>query len=92
MTDPSDGFANIEDRGRSLFVRVTRPGGRGSVPAVISREALEDHFGAGDGDKDLASAYLAHQEAINAKVFEFDPLGSVYTTDYPMLLGANDFG
>lgn len=88
--DPVDTFASLEDRGSKLFVRVKRSGG-GSVPAVISREALVDHFAAGEGPRDLAHAYLAHQQVINEKVLQLDPSGSVYTDSNPMLLGTGDF-
>jgi len=86
-----DGFANLEDRGSTLFVRVSRMDGERSVPVAIARAALEAHFGAGQGEKDLAHAYLSHQATINAKVLELAPAGDVYTDASPMLLGAGDF-
>ena len=85
-----ESFAALEDRGRALFVRVNRAGG-GSVPVSITREALEDRFEAGPGEKDLARAYLAHQQRINARIAELDPAGDVYTDSFPLLLGTNDF-
>ncbi|MDR6890927.1 MULTISPECIES: hypothetical protein [Variovorax] len=84
-------FANLEDRGSTLFVRVKRINGEGSVPVVIARAALEAHFGAGQGEKDLAHAYLANLATINTKVLELAPAGDVYTDANPMLLGAADF-
>jgi hypothetical protein len=83
-------FANLEDRGSTLFVRVSRMDQR-SVPVAIARAALEAHFGAGQGKKDLAHAYLSHWATINAKVLELAPAGDVYTDANPMLLGAGDF-
>lgn len=88
--DARASFAILEDRGRALFVRVNRAGG-GSVPVSITREALEDHFEAGPGEEDLARAYLAHQQRINAKIAELDPAGDVYTDSFPLLLATNDF-
>ncbi|WP_431113350.1 hypothetical protein [Variovorax paradoxus] len=88
---PPDGFANLEDRGSTLFVRVSRMDNQRSVPVAIARAALEAHFGAGEGEKDLAHAYLSHRPTINAKVLELAPAGDVYTDANPMLLGAGDF-
>lgn len=85
-----EAILHLEDRGDRLFVRVKRSTG-GSVPVTISREALEDRFGAGPGSNDLVQAYIAHQEIINAKVAELDPAGNLYTDSFPMLLGAVDF-
>jgi hypothetical protein len=84
-------FANLEDKGSTLFVRVKRIDGERSVPVVVARAALEAHFGAGQGERDLARAYLAHRATINAKVLELAPVGDVYTDANPMLLGAGDF-
>jgi hypothetical protein len=89
-TNSVETFACLEDRGSKLFVRVKRADG-GSVPAVISREALVDHFAAGEGPRDLAHAYLSHQHVINEKVLQLDPSGSVYSDSNPMLLGTGDF-
>jgi len=86
-----EGFENLEDRGSVLFVRVKRIDGERSVPVVVARAALEAHFGAAQGKKDLANAYLAHRATINAKVLELAPAGDVYTDANPMLLGAGDF-
>lgn len=52
---------------------------------------MEDHFGAGPGEKCLAAAFLAHREAVNPKVVELAPAGDVYTTENPMRLGTGDF-
>lgn len=86
-----DDFANLEDRGGTLFVRVRRIDGEKSVPVAIARAASEAHFGAGQGEKDLARAYRVHRATINAKVWELAPAGDVYTDANPMLLGAGDF-
>jgi hypothetical protein len=88
---PRADFVNLEDRGSTLFVRVSRIDGERSVPVAIARAALETHFGAGQGEKDLAHAYLSHRATINAKVIELAPAGDVYTDANPMLLGAGDF-
>lgn len=89
--DTGGGFVNLEDRGSTLFVRVKRTERVGSVPVVVGRAALEEHFAAGKGEKGLAQAYLANRKAINAKVLELAPTGDVYTDSNPMLLGAGDF-
>ncbi|MET3441071.1 hypothetical protein ABIC94_001826 [Variovorax paradoxus] len=86
-----DDFANLEDKGSTLFVRVKRINGERSVPVVIARAALEAHFGAGQGEKDLAHAYLANLATINTKVLALAPAGDVYTDTNPMLLGTSDF-
>lgn len=83
-------YENLEDKGGCLTVRVRRPGG-GSVPVRIAREAMEDHFGAGRGEKSLADAFIAHREAILAKVAELAPSGDLYTTENPMRLDVDDF-
>jgi hypothetical protein len=86
---PVSGFANLEDKGGWLTFRVTRAGG--SIPVRITRETMEDHFGAGPGDKGLAEAYLQHGETINAKVLELAPAGDVYSTENPLKLSTGDF-
>ncbi len=88
--DVRSDFANLEDKGGWLTVRVRRSSG-GSVPVRIARAAMEDHFGAGPGEKGLAEAFLAHREAIDAKVLELAPSGDLYTTENPMRLGTGDF-
>jgi len=52
---------------------------------------MEDHFGAGTGEKGLAEAYLQHSETINAKVLELAPAGDVYSTENPLKLSTGDF-
>ena len=84
-------FLNIEDKGGWLFVRIRRLNG-GSIPVRIARDAMESCFGAAREGKSLVDAYLENSGAINAKVWELDPSGNLYTTDFPMLLGASDFG
>lgn len=83
-------FVNLEDRGSTLFVRIRRADG-GSVPVLISREVFEVHFALAGEKTGLAQAYLAHQESINAKALELDPLGSLYSDSFPMHLGVGDF-
>lgn len=89
--DVQSAFANLEDKGGWLTVRVKRSSG-GSIPVRIAREAMEEHFGAGQGERSLADAFLAHREAIDAKVLELAPSGDLYTTENPMRLGVGDFG
>ncbi|MDM0085552.1 hypothetical protein QTI17_33680 [Variovorax sp. J31P179] len=86
---PLGSFANLEDKGGWLSFRVARAGG--SIPVRATREAMEDHFGAGPGEKGLAEAYLRHSQAINAKVLELAPAGDVYSTENPLKLSTGDF-
>jgi hypothetical protein len=84
-----DSFANLEDKGSWLTFRVTRGGS--SIPVRITREAMEDHFEAGKGEKSLAEAYLRHSETINAKALELAPSGDMYSTENPLRLSTADF-
>jgi hypothetical protein len=86
---PLDSFANLEDKGGWLTFRVTRAAR--SIPVRITREAMEDHFGAGPGEKGLAEAYLQYSVTINAKVLELAPSGDVYSTENPLKLSTGDF-
>ena len=86
---PPVGFANLEDKGGWLTFRVTRA--TGSIPVRITREAMENHFGAGPGEKGLAEAYRQHSVTINAKALELAPSGDLYSTENPLKLSTGDF-
>lgn len=87
---------DFEDLGETLNVRIETPQGR--IPLVISREAMEDHFGAGKlvpgavaEDFSLAKAFARHEEQITAKAIERMQPGEVYNRDNPLRLRTADF-
>ena len=84
-----------EDQGETLSISIQTADGR--VPVVISREAMEDHFGAdklppGAGaSPSLVQAYHRHEDAINAKAIAKMEPGVAYTRDSPLRLRTGDF-
>lgn len=84
-----DPFLNIEDHGEWLSFEVPHAGG--AIPARISREAMEDHFGAGQGPDALKNAYSLDAEMINARAVDFILPGVTYTRDSPLVLKTEDF-
>lgn len=58
-----------------------------TVEAGISREALEDHFGAGDTAESQHAAYKANRKRIDSKAIECQR----QFPEIPVLLGHADF-
>ncbi|HEX2010267.1 MAG TPA: DUF1488 family protein [Roseateles sp.] len=77
------------DHGEWLNFRAPYDGG--TIPVLISREALEDHFGADHRNNDLVRAFLAHDARIVAKALERASEGGVYTDENPLRLTSGDF-
>lgn len=80
---------NVEDHGEWLSFEVPYSGG--AVPARISREAMEEHFGAGQGPGSLKAAYTLDAEMIKARAGDFILPGVSYTPDSPLVLKTEDF-
>ncbi len=82
-------FLNVEDHGQWLSFEVPHAGG--FIPARISREAMEEHFGAGQGPGSLKESYALDAEMINARAADFIIDGVTYTRDSPLVLNTADF-
>lgn len=80
---------NVEDHGEWLSFEVPHAGG--VIPAKISRGAMEEHFGAGQGPGSLKEAYALDAEMINARAIDCILPGVTYTRDSPLVLKAEDF-
>jgi hypothetical protein len=81
--------SDAEDHGEWLNIRV--PDGSREIVARVSREAMEDHFGAGAGPGSLVVAYRAHEAAIHARVRQRAHSGLQYTAAAPLVLKTQDF-
>lgn len=84
-------LSNAEDHGEWLNIRVQMEDGSSTVPVKISREAMEDHFGAGEGGHGLALAYRKHQQVIHTKVLQKMQISVAYNIDHPIELRTADF-
>lgn len=84
-----ESFLNVEEHDEWLGFDL--PCADGSIPARISREAMEEHFGAGQGPGSLKAAYALDAEMINARAIDFILPGVTYTRDSPLVLKAEDF-
>jgi hypothetical protein len=62
-----------------------------SIPARISKDALEEKFGHVEGAGELLDCYLCNAVMINSTALALAPYGNVYTVDFPMTLGRGDF-
>lgn len=84
-TQPEDG----EDDGEWLHVRMQHRSD--SVPVRISRRALEEHFGALDGQRTLIFLYVNNRELIHRTARAKMNPGERYTAECPLELRASDF-
>lgn len=82
-------FVNLNDEGEWLTFRIAAPGG--TLPVKVSREAMDDHFGAGQEQGGMAQAFVRHQAAIEAKAMSKVQPGAVYTPGRPLELHTADF-
>ncbi|MCX2864602.1 hypothetical protein OOZ63_22480 [Paucibacter sp. PLA-PC-4] len=73
----------------TLNVRIATA--QGAIPLVISREALEDHFGAGAGAYSLIDAFKKHEDVITARALARMVEGETYSRENPLKLGTGDF-
>lgn len=76
---------DVEDHGEWLNFRVD------GVPVQVSREAMEDHFGAGEGTGSLVTAFRIRQAEIVVRVREVLAKGGEYTQQSPLLMRTSDF-
>ncbi|MBS0427153.1 MAG: hypothetical protein JSR41_07680 [Proteobacteria bacterium] len=81
-------YINLEDHGEWFNFRMEGPTGQ-TFPVKVSREVMEDFYGASGGS--LVQAFVQHEQAIRAKVLsKFDP-DAVYTRLNPLELRTTDF-
>lgn len=78
---------HAEDHGESLNFRL--PLGEHHVPIRISREAMEDHFGAASFET-LAHAYRHHAEQIHLRVAPLAGQTPDFTTEHPLVVHSRD--
>lgn len=83
------GSQNIEDHGEWLSFGLSHAGG--TIPVRISREAMEEFFGAVPGPDSLKKAYEQDAEMIHARAADMVVAGVSYTPDNPLVLKMEDF-
>lgn len=82
-------FLDPREEGDTLNIRVMFEGR--TIPVVISREAMQDHFGAEEnGPKSLVSAYAASAQAIDATVLTCAVPGHAYSRSNPLVIHTKD--
>ena len=80
---------NVEDHGEWLSFGLLHAGT--TIPVRISREAMEEFFGAEPGPDSLKKAYEQDAEMIHARAADLVVAGVNYTTDNPLMLKMEDF-
>ncbi|MEO8023426.1 hypothetical protein [Polaromonas sp.] len=80
---------DVIDHGDWLSFGISHAGS--IIPVKISREAMEEHFGASKGPDSLKSAYALDAEMIHARAADMIVAGVAYTPDNPLVLKAEDF-
>ena len=80
----------LTDLGESLDFRLPFKGG--FIPVRISRQAMQDHFGAKEtgGGMALSTAYLANPGKVHERVAPRVNEGASYSSDYPLLISTRD--
>lgn len=81
--------SNVEDHGEWLSFGLLHAGS--TIPVRISREAMEEFFGAERGPDSLKKAYEQDAEMIHARAADLVVAGTSYTPDNPLLLRMEDF-
>ncbi|SFV03723.1 hypothetical protein SAMN05216350_11734 [Polaromonas sp. YR568] len=81
--------SNVEDHGEWLSFGLTHAGK--TIPVRISREAMEEFFGAASGPDSLKKAYELDAEMIHARAVDLVVAGVAYTPDNPLVLKVEDF-
>jgi hypothetical protein len=80
---------NVEDHGEWLSFSLPHAGT--TIPVRISREAMEEFFGAVPGPNSLKKACEQDAEMIHARAVDLVVAGTRYTPDNPLLLSVEDF-
>ena len=83
------GSLNVEDHGEWLSFGLSHAGS--TIPVRISREAMEEFFGAVPEPDSLKKAYERDAEMIHARAADMVVAGMAYTPDNPLVLGMEDF-
>jgi hypothetical protein len=82
-------FLNPKEEGDMLNIRVMFEGR--TIPVLISREAMSDHFGAeGNGPGELVRAYVADSQSIDARVLTRAVPGQPYGPSNPLVIHTKD--
>jgi len=79
----------VEDHGEWLSFGISHAGQ--TIPVRISREAMEEFFGAVAGPDSLKKAYELDAEMIHARAADLVVPGVNYTLDNPLVLKVEDF-
>ena len=82
------GSLNVEDHGDWLGFGISHAGQ--TIPVKISREVMQEFFGAAPGDP-LKKAYELDAEMIHARAADLVVVGTNYTPDNPLVLRMEDF-
>lgn len=80
---------NVEDHGDWLSFGLSHAGT--TIPVRISREAMEEFFGAVPEPESLKKAYARDAEMIHARAADMVVAGVNYTPDNPLILKMEDF-
>ena len=80
---------NVEDHGEWLSFGLLHAGT--TIPVRISREAMEEFFGAVTGPDSLKKAYEQDAEMIHARAADMVVAGVSYTPENPLVLKMEDF-
>jgi hypothetical protein len=80
---------NVEDHGEWLSFGLSHGGT--TIPVRISREAMEEFFGAVPGPGSLKKAYEQDAEMIHARAADMVVAGVSYTPENPLVLKMEDF-
>ncbi|WP_457282185.1 hypothetical protein [Polaromonas sp. P5_D5] len=83
------GSLNVEDHGEWLSFGLSYAGS--TIPVRISREAMEEFFGAVPGPDSLKKAYEQDAEMIHARAADLVVAGVSYTPENPLVLKMEDF-
>ncbi|MFS2032483.1 hypothetical protein ACEN8I_00510 [Polaromonas sp. CT11-55] len=78
----------VEDHGEWLSFGISHAGQ--AIPVKISREVMQEFFGAAPGDS-LKKAYELDAEMIHARAADLVVAGTNYTPDNPLVLRMEDF-
>ncbi|SDN12484.1 hypothetical protein [Polaromonas sp. JS666] len=78
----------VEDHGEWLSFGISHAGQ--AIPVKISREVMQEFFGAAPGDS-LKKAYELDAEMIHARAADLVVVGTNYTPDNPLVLRMEDF-
>ncbi|MEO7886938.1 MAG: hypothetical protein ABIR76_09360 [Polaromonas sp.] len=80
---------DVEDHGDWLGFGLPHAGT--TIPVRISREAMEEYFGAVQEPESLKKAYARDAQMIQARAADLVVPGVSYTADNPLVLNMEDF-